>query len=131
MKLVLTYQRGGGIAKDSVTKFKTIYLTIQVLQNPQAIISPTSSVILENQTLAQINIQSAQNSVGTTTSLRVSGATNDSKLITNIVVTKASPGTYALTYIPGQDMCGKDSIIATLYDSISGRSTSYDHTRYS
>ena len=121
MHVVLTYHR----AADTVTKYKSIWFDINVVQDPKMTVA--SSVKAQvNQPKVIISITNATNSTGGASGLTLDVSSTNPVLVTNLVADPVkSDGTSRITFIPGQDQCGYDTITAVLTDSKTARSATY------
>jgi len=118
--LLLTYNRG-----DSILKYKSDFFSISVVSDPKMTVAPSVKAIV-NQPKVIINVNNATNSTGGASGLTLNVTATNPVLITNLVADPVkSDGTSKISFIPGQDQCGTDTITAVITDSKTGRSATY------
>jgi hypothetical protein len=117
--LVLTYNRG-----DTVIKTRSVWFKISIITDPSMKIP--FQLVFGNQPKVVKNITMATNCVGVASNLIITVSCANSVLITNLLAEPVKPdGTGKISFIPGQDQCGLDTIIAVLTDTIFIRSKTY------
>ena len=122
MQVLLTYNRG-----DSIIKYKSIWFDINIVTDPKMTVPLTVNGQM-NQPKVNIKITAGTNSIGGSSKLGILATSTNTDLITNLRVdgdTIKSDGTATLSFIPGLDKCGSDTITAVLTDNATTRSKEY------
>ena len=125
MQVLLTYNRG-----DTVIKYKSIWFDINIVADPKMTV-PLNVNGQMNQPKVNIKITAGTNSIGGSSKLGILATALNPDLITNLKVdgdTIKSDGTATLSFIPGLDKCGTDTVTAVITDKVTSRTKEYKIT---
>jgi hypothetical protein len=119
--LVLTYNRG-----DSVKKYKSVWFNLSIIADPRLTLKSSNITAVVNQPKSIIKVSNATNSIGGASNLTLDATAGNTDLITNLVADPIkSDGTTSVTFIPGMDQCGIDTITLVITDIITNRISTY------
>ena len=121
-QVLLTYNSG-----DTVIKYKSIWFDINIATDPKMTVGTTVNAQM-NQPKVNIKVTAATNSIGGSSKLKLEATATKNDLVTNITIdgdTVKSDGTATISFIPGLDKCGQDTITAVLTDKNTTRFKEY------